>query len=182
MFIKNDEKGFTLVELMVATALIGILSVVASGQFFKFRNKSKQVEAKLMLAQIYTAEASFMAEKDKYTHCLRQIGFEPTGGRRYYAVGFMGVSYPIRPSDPTYINCNSTPLTPGMNINDSDVIFTATQVGPGGVFPVNDDFMDASVIDEAEFTAKAIGSLQDTQLDIWSINQDKVLLNEQSGI
>ena len=36
----NDEKGFTLVELMIVIAIIGILAAIAVPNFISYRNKS----------------------------------------------------------------------------------------------------------------------------------------------
>ncbi len=37
---KNDEKGFTLVELMIVIAIIGILAAIAVPNFVSYRNRA----------------------------------------------------------------------------------------------------------------------------------------------
>jgi type IV pilus assembly protein PilA len=87
--LKRDE-GFTLVELMVVVAIIGLLSAVAIPNFKKYQAKSKTSEAKLQLASLYSAETSWYSDYDYYATCLNLQGFDPSGevGARYYAVGF----------------------------------------------------------------------------------------------
>jgi type IV pilus assembly protein PilA len=60
---KSAQEGFTLVELMVVVAIIGVLSAVAVPNFKKYQAKSKSSEAKLQLSAAYTALQSFFSEE-----------------------------------------------------------------------------------------------------------------------
>ncbi len=86
----NSEQGFTLVELMVVVAIIGILSAVAVPNFKKYQAKSRTSEAKLQLAAAYTAMQSFYSDYDTFQVCLKYMGYNPTDelATRMYAVGF----------------------------------------------------------------------------------------------
>ena len=84
------QSGFTLVELMVVVAIIGLLSAVAIPNFQKYQARSKTSEGKLQLAAIYTAEASFFSDFTLYHTCLRYMGYDPSpeASSRYYTTGF----------------------------------------------------------------------------------------------
>jgi type IV pilus assembly protein PilA len=82
------SRGFTLIELMIVVAIIGILAALAIPNFMKFQARSKQSEAKANLKSVFTAEKSYYAEHDTYSPYVADIGFAPERGNRYaYFVG-----------------------------------------------------------------------------------------------
>ena len=86
----KEQDGFTLVELMIVVAIIGVLSAVAVPNFKKYQAKAKTSEAKVQLAAAYTAEQSFYGDFNTYHTCLAFMGYNPTAeaGSRYYSMGF----------------------------------------------------------------------------------------------
>ena len=79
----RSNKGFSLVELMVVVAIIGILAAVAIPNFARFSAKAKQAEAKALLSTVYAAQTSFNSEWQSYTGDFAQIGFKPAGQLHY---------------------------------------------------------------------------------------------------
>ena len=86
---RMGQKGFTLVELMIVVAIIGILSAVAVPNFKRYQAKSKTSEAKIQLAAAYTAEQSFYGDFGIYHNCFTYMGFDPRKeqNNRYFAIG-----------------------------------------------------------------------------------------------
>ena len=78
----RSKKGFTLIELMIVVAIIGILAAIAIPNFLRFQAKSKQSEAKTNLGGIFTAETSYFAENSLYGH-LGTVSWAPVGTPRY---------------------------------------------------------------------------------------------------
>jgi len=64
--LRKTNKGFTLIELMIVVAIIGILAAIAIPNFLRFQLKAKTSEAKVNLAAIRTAEESYLAEFGSY--------------------------------------------------------------------------------------------------------------------
>jgi type IV pilus assembly protein PilA len=64
--IRKSKKGFTLIELMIVVAIIGILAAIAIPNFLRFQLKSKSSEGKVNIAAIRTAEESYLAEFGNY--------------------------------------------------------------------------------------------------------------------
>ncbi len=62
----KGRKGFTLIELMIVVAIIGILAAIAIPNFLRFQLKSKTSEGKVNIAAIRTAEESYLAEFGVY--------------------------------------------------------------------------------------------------------------------
>jgi len=63
---RKSNKGFTLIELMIVVAIIGILAAIAIPNFLRFQLKSKSSEGKVNIAAIRTAEESYIAEFGVY--------------------------------------------------------------------------------------------------------------------
>ncbi len=78
-----NARGFTLVELMIVVAIIGILAAIAVPNFMKFQARAKQSEAKGALRAYFMSQSDYFAEHDGYTENLGSLGFAPERGNRY---------------------------------------------------------------------------------------------------
>ena len=76
-------KGFTLIELMIVVAIIGIMAAIAIPNFISYMCKSKQSEAKTNLGAISTSQEAYAAETNSYSSSFSTIGFVTKGSPRY---------------------------------------------------------------------------------------------------
>ncbi|MBI1949161.1 MAG: prepilin-type N-terminal cleavage/methylation domain-containing protein [Deltaproteobacteria bacterium] len=88
--MKKLLKGFTLIELMIVVAIIGILAAIAIPNFVKFQCRSKQSEAKGNLKALYVAEEAYRGEFDTYLATGSAIGFIPKGTKIRYTYAIAG--------------------------------------------------------------------------------------------
>jgi type IV pilus assembly protein PilA len=63
---KRIQKGFTLIELMIVVAIIGILAAIAIPNFLRYQLRSKTSEAKTNIGGIRTNAESFRGDYDIY--------------------------------------------------------------------------------------------------------------------
>lgn len=64
---KQLRKGFTLIELMIVVAIIGILAAIAIPNFIRYQLRAKTAEAKTNLGAARTSQVSFRTEIDHYS-------------------------------------------------------------------------------------------------------------------
>lgn len=65
--MKSNNKGFTLIELMITVSIIAILAGIAIPLYNNYVYRGKQVEAKSLLMTIKVEEELFFAENGCYT-------------------------------------------------------------------------------------------------------------------
>jgi len=62
----KDEKGFTLIELMIVIAIIGILAAIAIPQFSAYRQRSYNSAAQADLRNAATAQEAYFVDNSTY--------------------------------------------------------------------------------------------------------------------
>jgi type IV pilus assembly protein PilE len=73
--------GFTLIELMVVVATIGVISAIAIPSLQKYVWRAQRNEAYLNLNGIYKAQVSYFTETGAYADSFGALGFEILGGK-----------------------------------------------------------------------------------------------------
>jgi type IV pilus assembly protein PilA len=187
--IRLDRRGFTLVELMVVVAIIGILASIAIPNFTKQQAKARQSEAKIALASIYTVEQSFSAENSSYTACLSNIGYAPTtGSKLYYSTGFNGGNSGAGCGPAGGLNCSffdwtGNANTTGCGAPAANIQYFDATASANGTHTTNAN-ISVNTVTQTTFTAGAAGQISSgfSGFDIWTIDQTRALKNTVGGI
>lgn len=166
--------GFSLVELMIVVAIIGILAALAIPRFQSFQAKSRQAEARSNLAHIYTLQVSYNGDNDTFSNfdCLTKgkatIMGDAGGKESDCGTGAANWS--------TYNSCNTTNDI-GFRVTDcKKVRYVYHNIGNQNQFTAT-----ASEIDDSTAQSRRVFPGCTGNMDTWQINENKELYNNVWG-
>jgi type IV pilus assembly protein PilA len=186
------KEAFSLVELMVVVAIIGILTSIAVPSYQKYQARARQVEAKVNLANIYTAENAFAVDQATYSTCLANIGYAPLNPSAiYYAVGFYGAGGAGSCGPGGNVACigysgytggTAVTCTYGVNVAFWTATLKVNYSATG--FVTNSNLPSTSVVTNTiNFIAGAVGNVsKNATFDAWTIDSSNTMSNVTSGI
>ena len=85
--LHTRKGGFTLIELMIVVAIIGILAAIAIPNFLRFQLRARSSEGKTNLAAIRTAEEGYNAEFGTYVQANPNPAAVPGSAKVVWAPG-----------------------------------------------------------------------------------------------
>jgi len=131
-------RGFTLIELMIVVAIIGILAAIAIPNFMRFQARARQSEAKANLKAIFTAVKSDWAEREP-----NDCGFCSWSPEKNTIYTYMSGTDTEPPSKAGVAAIASPTVVPAAGMDPTTSSFTAIALGNID----NDTFIDEWQID-----------------------------------
>lgn len=105
-------KAFTLTELLIVLAIMGILILLAYPKLMPLISKAKSTEAQLQLSHLHMLQKTYFYTHSSYSNSLEEIGFEQEtladdGGSAQYLIeikevgetGFLATATAIKDFD-----------------------------------------------------------------------------------
>src|SRR5437588_4482714 len=172
--MKRLQKGFTLIELMIVVAIIGILAAIAIPNFIKFQARSKQSEAKANLKAVFTAQKAFFQEKDKFSSLTGEVGFSPERNNRYayYLTGSATLE------DRTGVTIPQATTFSGIAVDVFKYTTAADMPATFGGDPCSVTAVGVAAPPAPTFTATAMGNIDaDATTDYWSVASFSRVMN-----
>jgi type IV pilus assembly protein PilA len=167
----QNNRGFTLIELMVVVAIVGILAAIAIPNFLAYQARSRQVEARTNLGSIFVSEVAWFGENNFYSN-FATIGFTISGsGNRY-----------------TYRSPNATGTGGSSGAQGLDLYNTLAGAATAGGTTIADILTPSGAAAPAppvpgSFTATAVGDIDgDATVDHWYLNDIKRIINDQNDV
>ena len=82
----NQNKGFTLIELMIVVAVITIIAAIAIPAYSDYVTRAKRADGKTALASLQLAQEKYRANNPTYATSAASIPFATTSPDGYYTI------------------------------------------------------------------------------------------------
>ncbi len=96
----RSRRGYTLIELMTAIAIIGILAGISLNTYSAQTMRSRRTEAMSALEVVFEAEIAYFAQNNSYAGTFDLLDFQLEGGKRLSATSYQGGRYVYQISQP----------------------------------------------------------------------------------
>jgi len=135
--IRKKSGGFSLIELMITVAIIGIIAAVALPSYTKYMEKTRRLDATSFLIEVAGEQIRFFSENNRYGATMAELGFG-TADTADSEDGHYIVSITPNTARSSYV-LTAAPVTGGLQDDDTECAsFTLTSSEQKGVTGTSD--------------------------------------------
>lgn len=129
---RRKQAGFTLIEVVVAVAIVGILASIAYPSYTETMRKSRRADAKVVLTDAAAREERWFTENNAYTTNVNNLG--GSGGTLYSEEGYYNITVSNAAcGDTSCFMLTATPVAGGVQVSDTDcATLTLSHTGAKG--------------------------------------------------
>lgn len=190
----TNNKGFSLIELMVVVAIIAILSTIAIPSYQGFQARARQKEGFALLSAYYTSAQGTYAEHGVFPGNFVQTGFAPTGQLTYRVTAADGPNLDYGSNDNACIDtsaaCNCGGTCASFKVWDEKTLGAVgtskgpRPVGTAGACGTAPNNVGALGVTANNFSIRVSGVIRNTAAlqDEYGMNERKILAMCTDGL
>ena len=121
----RKSQGFTVVELIIAIAIIGILAAIAIPSYQEHLKKGRRADAQQFLSQVASKQQQYLMDARAYAGTLAELGLDtaiPSGVSKFYDVTLVAAA-----ATPPTFTATATPKA--ATAQEDDGVLTINEQG-----------------------------------------------------